>query len=290
MEFDVAVIGCGPAGIQAAIHAARKKVSVVIIGKTQNSAMMGTRIENYFGMPGEVNGELILKNGMSQIKIFGCTILEKNIIAASNVGSMFSLTTEDDEEIMAKSVIIATGISRKGLNIPGEKALFGKGVSYCAVCDCGFYRGKTVVIIGDETEAAVSAELMTRYASKVYWIFGTLAASQNVILKAENAGVEMINSAVQSIIGSEKVESITLEDGRSIQTDGVFIELGAKSSADIAMDLDVIPQTDDSIRVNEKGETDIPGVFACGDVTGKPWQVAKAVGQGCVAGLSAADE
>ena len=129
MEFDVAVIGCGPAGIQAAIHAVRKKVSVVIIGKTQNSAMMGTHIENYFGMPGEVNGELMLKNGMSQIKIFGCTVLEKNIIAASNVGNMFSLTTEDDEEITVKSVVIATGISRKGLNVPGEKALFGKGTA-----------------------------------------------------------------------------------------------------------------------------------------------------------------
>ena len=289
MNFDVAIIGSGPAGIQAAIHAARKKVSVVLIGKVENSAMAGAHIENYFGIPGEVNGDLILKNGMSQIKIFGCTVMEKNIIAASNVGNEFSLTTEDDEEIIAKSVIIATGISRKSLNIPGEKTLYGKGVSYCAVCDCGFYKGKTVVIVGDETEAAVSAELMTRYASKVYWVFSTLTASRNVITKAENAGVEMINSVVRNITGSEKVESITLEDGRIITTDGVFIELGAKSSADIAMDLDVIPQADDSIRVDSQCATDIPGVFACGDVTGKPWQVAKAVGQGCTAGLSAAD-
>lgn len=289
MDVDVAIIGAGPAGIQAAIHAARRKVSVVVIGKPQNSAMAGARIENYFGVPGSVNGDLILKNGVSQAKIFGCTFLEKNIIAASNMADKFSLTTEDDEEILAKSVIIATGISRKGLNVPGEKTLFGKGVSYCAVCDCGFYRGKTVVIVGDETEAAVSAELMTRYASKVYWIYRTIAASQNVVTKAANAGVEMINSDITSIIGSDKVESVTLEDGTSIQTDGVFIELGAKSSADIAMDLDVIPQMDDSIRVNDRCETDVPGVFACGDVTGKPWQVARAVGQGCIAGTSAAE-
>ena len=96
MDADVVIIGAGPAGIQAAIHAARKKVSVVLIGKTQNSAMMGTHIENYFGMPGEVNGELILKNGMSQVKIFGRTVLEKNLVSASNVGSTFTLTTEDD--------------------------------------------------------------------------------------------------------------------------------------------------------------------------------------------------
>lgn len=289
MQVDVAIIGSGPAGVQAAIHAARRKVSVVLIGKPQNSAMVGSRIENYFGVPGAVNGDMILKNGLTQAKIFGCQVLEKNITAASNSGERFSLVTEDDEEIDAGTVIIATGISRKSLGVPGEKDLFGKGVSYCAVCDCGFYRGKTVVIVGDETEAAVSAELMTRYASKVYWVFKTISASQNVVNKAQNAGVEMINSGIQAIIGSDKVESVVLENGNTISTDGVFIELGAKSSVDIAMDLDVIPQLDDSISVNSKCETEVKGVFACGDVTGKPWQVAKAVGEGCVAGTSAAD-
>ena len=105
MECDVAVIGSGPAGIQAAIHAARRKVSVVVIGKPQNSAMAGARIENYFGIPGAMNGDMILKNGVGQAKIFGCTVMEKNIIAASNVGEKFSLTTEDDEEIIAKAVV-----------------------------------------------------------------------------------------------------------------------------------------------------------------------------------------
>lgn len=289
MDVDVAIIGSGPAGIQAAIHAARRKVSVVLIGKPQNSGMAGARIENYFGIPGAVNGDMILKNGLSQAKIFGCKVLEKNIIAASNVADRFSLTTEDDEEIVAKAVIIATGISRKSLNVPGEKALYGKGVSYCAVCDCGFYRGKTVVIIGDESEAAVSAEIMTKYASKVYWVYRVLDASANVVNKAQNAGVEMINSDIKSIVGNEHVESIILEDGRTIATDGVFIELGAKSSADLATDLDVIPTMDDLVRVNDRCETDVKGVFACGDITGKPWQVAKAVGEGCVAGTSAAE-
>lgn len=289
MRFDVAIIGCGPAGIQAAIHAARKKVSVVVIGKPQDSAMHGARIENYFGIPGAVNGEMILKNGMSQAKVFGCTFLEKNIISVSNTGTTFSLTTEDDEEIESSAVVIATGISRKTLNVPGEKVLFGKGVSYCAVCDCGFYRGRTVAIVGDETEAGVSAEMMTRYASKVYWIHKAISASRNIILKAENAGVEMICSSIESIVGMDRVESILLEGGRSIPVDGVFIELGAKSSADIATDLDVIPRMDDTIEVNIRCETDVKGVFACGDVTGKPWQVAKAVGEGCIAGISAAD-
>lgn len=289
MRFDVAIIGCGPAGIQAAIHAARKKVSVVVVGRPRDSAMHDARIENYLGIPGAVNGSKILENGMTQARIFGCTFMEKNITSVSNEGSGFSITTEDDETIESSAVIIATGISRRTLNIPGEKALFGKGVSYCAVCDCGFYRGKTVAVVGDDTEAGVSAELMTRYASKVYWIHKAIAASRNIILKAESAGVEMIGAEIRSITGTDRVESISLEGGRVIPVDGVFIELGAKSSADIATDLDVIPQMDDTIKVGRGCETDVEGVFACGDVTGKPWQVAKAVGEGCTAGISAAD-
>ncbi len=289
MDCDVAIIGCGPAGIQAAIHAARRKISVILIGKIPNSAMAGTRIENYFGVPGAMNGDMILKNGLSQAKVFGCKVLEKNITTASNNGDAFTLCTEDDEEINAKAVILATGISRKKLNVPGEKEFYGNGVSYCAVCDCNFYKGRPVVVVGDETEAARGAEVMSRYASKVYWVHATINASPHIVQKAEEAGVEMINSRISTINGTSKVESVTLDGGRVLPVEGVFIELGARSAADLATDLDVIPRMDDTIPVNERCETDVPGVFACGDVTGKPWQVAKAVGEGCIAGTSAAD-
>ena len=287
-QIDVLIIGAGPAGIQAAIHAARKKVSVLLVGKISNSAMSGTHIENYFGLSGTSDGNELLKKGMEQAKSFGCQILDENIISSSHEGNIFKLVTENDETIEAKAVIIATGISRKKLGVPGEKELFGKGVSYCASCDCNFYKGKTVVIVGDETEAAVSAELMTRYASKVYWVIGNVSASENVVTKAKDAGVEMVSGKVESINGDARVTGVTVS-GKEIPTDGVFIELGAKSAADLAMDMDVMPEMDDSIKVKDDCSTEVPGVFACGDVTGKPWQVAKAVGQGAVAGISAAD-
>ena len=288
LQTDVLIIGAGPAGLQAAIHAARKKVSVLLVGKQANSAMSGTHIENYFGLSGTVDGNDILSVGSEQARSFGCRIMEENIISSSRDGNVFRLVTENDETIEAKAVIIATGISRKKLGVPGEKELFGKGVSYCASCDCNFYKGKTVMIVGDETEAAVSAELMTRYASKVYWIVGRIAASENVVNKAKDAGVEIIEGKVETINGDAKVTSATVS-GREIATDGVFIELGAKSAADLAMDMDVMPEMDDTIKVKEDCSTEVPGVFACGDVTGRPWQVAKAVGQGAVAGMAAAD-
>jgi thioredoxin reductase (NADPH) len=175
------------------------------------------------------------------------------------------------------------------LGVPGEKELFGKGVSYCAICDCNFYRGKVAAIVGDETEAAVSAAMMTKYASKTYWVSANVKASSVAKEKAIAAGAILLETTIEKIQGENRVSSMVLGDGSVVDVDGVFIELGAKSSADLAMDLGVMPEMDDSIKVNRQCGTEVPGVFACGDVTGKPWQVAKAVGEGCIAGISAAD-
>lgn len=287
MKADIAIIGSGPAGIQAAIHAARAKASVVVLGKGSNSALEGTCIENYFGL-GECDGTAMLKKGIEQAKSFGAQFVSGNVISAKKQNDVFVLVTENDETIESKAVIFATGVSRKKLNVPGEKELFGKGVSYCASCDCNFYKGRKVLIVGDDTEAAVSAELMTKYASKTYWITDRTIASDAVVEKARTSGAEIIKGTLNEISGNGKVESVTLSDGKKIDVDGVFIELGAKSSADLAMDLDVMPEMDDSIKVDNECSTTVKGVFACGDITGKPWQLAKAVGQGCTAGVNAA--
>ena len=289
MEADVLIIGSGPAGIQAAIHAARKKVSVVMTGRVSNSALNGTHIENYFGVGGVADGTELLRTGMEQARSFGCTVLEENVTAAERDGPLFRITTENDTVITSKTVIIATGMTRNKLNVKGEKELFGKGVSYCASCDCNFYKGRKAVITGGDTEAAVSAELMTRYASEVHWVFPEFTASQNIIGKAEAAGVDIVKDSIVSIEGDGKVEKVILSSGREIPTDGVFIELGAKSAADLAMDMDVMPEMDDTIKVGPDCSTEVKGVFACGDITGAPKQLAKAIGQGCIAGAAAAD-
>ena len=287
MDADVVIIGSGPAGVQAAIHASRRKVSVLVAGKAAASAAAGTEMDNYFGT-GRVSGDALIAEGMRQAESTGAVFLGQNVISASRDGDAFRLGLEDGTVVTARSVIIATGISRKKLGIPGEKELFGKGVSYCAVCDCNFYRGRRAVIVGNESEAAVSAEMMTGYASETSWVAWDVQANPALVAKAEAAGVRMYGSKPKAILGEGKVESLELEDGTLIPTDGVFIELGARSSADLAMDLDVMPEMDDTIKVDCDCATGVPGVYACGDVTGRPWQVAKAVGQGCVAGTNAA--
>lgn len=289
MNADVVIIGAGPAGIQAAIHASRKKVSVVMFGRIDGSAMHGTHVENYFGFIGMTEGDDMLEAGLEQAKSFGCIHRNCNVTSTEKIDGGFRISDEEGETVDCKAVVIATGISRAKLNVPGEKELFGKGVSYCASCDCNFYKGRIVTIVGDDTEAAISAELMTRYASKTYWVHGALKASERLVQKAKDAGVESMEDSIASIDGDGKVQTVTLSSGRVIQTDGVFIELGAKSAVDLAMDMDVMPEMDDTLKVGRDCSTGVRGVFACGDVTGKPWQVAKAVGEGAVAGIFAAN-
>ncbi len=288
MEADVLVIGCGPAGVQAAIHSSRKKASTVVVGKPSNSAVSGTDIDNYFGT-GEVSGDSMLANGIAQARSTGAVFIDENVVSASASDGRFVFGLEGGETVTASAVVIATGISREKLGIPGESELLGKGVSYCAICDCNFYRGRRVVIVGNESEAAVSAHLMTSYASEVSWVAWEPSVSGNLVDRAVGAGVARFGSRPVAIEGDGRVERLVLEDGTTIPADGVFIELGARSSVDIAMDLDIMPEMDDTIKVDGRCMTSVPGVFACGDVTGKPWQVAKAVGQGCVAGMQAAD-
>ncbi len=289
MNVDLLVIGMGPAGLQAAIHAARKKVTTLVVGKESGSALYGAHIENYFGVSGPMDGEKMLKVGMDQARSSGASIIRANAVSAEVHDGRFSITLESGEVVDAESVILATGISRKKLGVPGEKELFGKGVSYCAVCDCNFYKGVPVMVIGDESEAAISAEFMTKYASEVYWSLKNPDVNESLMSRVATAGVKVLNVRPLSIEGTDKVTSVIMEDGSTIQVNGVFIELGARSSIDLAMDMGVMPEVDDTLKVSYNCMTSVPGVFACGDVTGKPWQVAKAVGQGAVAGLSVAD-
>lgn len=289
-SFDVAVIGAGPAGLQAAIHSARRRASTIVIGRPSSSAMHGIKLENLVGLPGASSGTEFLENGIEQAKAFGAEFAEMNILSAVSSEGGFGITAENGEKLIASAVVVATGVSRNRLGILGEREFSeGRGVSYCASCDCNFYRGRTVAVVGGQSEAAVSADLMTKYAARTYWIAESFDADASLVTKAEAAGAERIPAKIAEIRGGESVTSILLEGGREIKVDGVFVELGGRSSVDILMDLGVMPEIDDTVKVDRSYATAVPGVFACGDITGKPWQVAKAIGEGAVAGMSAAE-
>ncbi len=287
MEFDVAVIGAGPAGLQAALHAARKKVKVCVLGKVQNSALLKAEIENYFGT-GPKSGREMLEITAKAAAGFGAVLMEEDLLNIEMEGEAFKLKTESLKEFTAKAVVLAPGISRKKLNVEGEKEYHGLGVSYCATCDCNFFKKKTVAVLGDASMAASAALLLREYASKVYWVAKEFKASPELMDKVKGTDIEMVQAWPTKIHGDQVVRGMLLDNGRDLVLDGVFIELGAKGVADLAMEVNIFPDENGYIAVDRHCATDTPGVFACGDVTGLPWQLAKAVGEGCVAGLSAA--
>jgi thioredoxin reductase (NADPH) len=287
MDADVAIIGLGPAGLQAAIHAARKKVKVVALGKSESSALNKAEVVNFFGILSMAGPEL-LRIGREQAKNFGATIVEEDVMKVVKDGDEFKIITETDLEIRAKAVVLAMGASRAKLNVPGEASLVGRGVSYCASCDAGFFRGRTVAVIGEESEAAESAILLTEYAAKVIWVHRELKVSPNMLQKAAAAKVEMVPGDPTKIEGEASVTGLELKDGRRLDVQGVFITLGAKGSMELALELGLLPDPSGRIRVDENCRTDMEMVYACGDVTGSPWQLARAVGQGAIAGDNAA--
>ncbi len=288
MQADVTIVGCGPAGLQAAIHSSRKKARTIVVGHPEKSAIYGHEVENYFGIR-LINGDELVDTGVNQAEEFGVEVLREDVVKLEKMETGFRLLTDHDTEVMTKTLILASGISRAKLGVEGEKDFYGRGVSYCAQCDCNFFKGKTVAVVGDESEAAFSALLMENYASKVYWITGDLQAAKPLLDRVDKSGIELIHPGkVKRIFGEQIVTGLELENGTQIELNGVFIELGAKSSMELALDIDIISDPSGMIKVDSECMTEVEGVFACGDVTGQPWQLAKAVGEGCIAGINAA--
>jgi thioredoxin reductase (NADPH) len=159
-KIDVVILGAGPAGLQAAIHAARRRVSVALLGKPAKSSLFHAHVENFCCIF-KLEGQEMLELGRRQAEQFGARFREEDVMKISQEGPLFNLTTESGAILQCKSLIIATGSIRKQLGVPGEKALLGKGVSYCVECDGNFFRGQDVAVVGSES-AAVGGALTMR--------------------------------------------------------------------------------------------------------------------------------
>lgn len=288
--YDVVIVGAGPAGLQAAIHAARKKVSVLVLGKEQKSSLFRAHVENMVSLF-SVTGKSMLETGRRQAENFGSRFMESDILKIAVNNNQFVLDTESGSQLTCKALILATGTARNTLRVKGEKELVGKGVSYCVDCDGNFYRGEDVAVVGSESAAADGALTLAEIAGTVHLICDDLKVSQMLLDKLDNSQVVVHRGTkISEIAGEDQVNALVLDDGTCLSATGVFIELGAKGLMELATSLGVA--LDDEMRFiqTDKGQrTSVPGIFAAGDICGPPWQVAKAVGEGCVAGLNAAD-
>jgi thioredoxin reductase (NADPH) len=288
--YDVVIVGAGPAGLQAAIHASRKKVSVIVMGKEHKSSLFRAHVENMCCLF-NATGQTLLETGRRQAENFGSRFLDADILKITPEGDRFSLDTDCGTKLTCKALIIATGTARNTLRVKGEKELVGKGVSYCVDCDGNFYRDEEVAVVGGESAAADGALTLAEIAGTVHLICDDLKVSDVLLEKLENSRVVVHRGArIKEIAGTEQVDSLVLDDGTTLSTTGVFIELGAKGLMELATSLGVALDDDMRFIRTDKGQrTSVPGIFAAGDICGPPWQVAKAVGEGCVAGLNAAD-
>lgn len=225
----------------------------------------------------EISGKELYKIGIEQAKRIGVEIIEDEVVQISNEKN-FKVTTIN-AEYDATNVILATGINRKESTIKGIKEYEGRGISYCAVCDAFFFRGKDVAVIGDGNYAVHEAEILKPIAKSVRIITNGKRMVQN-----RNIDVETIKDSVKEVKGKDILEEIEFANGKTIKIDGVFVAEGIATSTDLAKKIGALVEGN-NIKINENMETSVRGLYACGDCTGGILQISKAVYEGAKAGL-----
>lgn len=275
--YDVTIIGAGPAGISASLYAKRANLNVLVLYYGDSNLEKATKIDNYYGFIDGISGGDLYNNGIEQAKKIGVEVRNLEVLGIDYIQDAFNIKTES-ENFETKTVILATGNKKVRPNIKGIEEFEGKGISYCAICDAFFYRNKNVAVIGNGKFAVNEAEELSHVANKV-----TILTNE---LDKPESNFEVNTNKISSINGEEKVTEIEFEDGSKMKIDGVFVALGEAGASDFAKTLGIL-QDGDIIKINDKMETNVPGIYACGNTTGGLLQVCKAVYEGAEAGLSA---
>ena len=284
--YDLVIIGGGPAGMTAALYAARANLKVAIVESD--------------GFGGQMQKTDCIENFPSYTSISGEELSEKmeNHMFAYKIDDFFDIVTHithndnynvvhlacSDEHLKAKTVLIATGAKPKALNVPGEEKFQGKGVSYCALCDATFFKDKEILVVGGGDSAFEEALYLTNYASKVTIVhrrdeFRAQSYLQDKV-KANPKIDFILSDEIASIDGNTHVESVTLKSGKTVKTDGLFIYVGQNPQTNFVSDLN-ITTPDGWIAVNDNFQTEIPSIFAAGDCIDKDIrQIVTATGDG----------
>ena len=274
--YDVIVLGKGPAGIQAALYIKRASLNVLVIGKDGGALAKTDKIGNYYGFT-QISGPELLEQGYKHAKSLGIELIEEEVTGLS-FGLEYTVTTTQNT-YLSKAVIIATGSPRATVKIPNLKELEGKGVSYCAICDAFFYRKKIVGVLGHGDYAAQEAHELVNVADEVIVFTNGLEPTGQF-----DSRVKFIKNRIKNLVGRDRLQAVTLDNDSTIEINGLFIALGSASATDLALKIGALVENN-KIIVDEKKQTNVPGLFAAGDCTPGVMQIAKAVGDGCVAGL-----
>lgn len=291
-NYDLIIVGAGPGALTAGIYAGRYQLKTLIIGQI-TGGMTGTahKVCNFPSYE-EIGGMELMMKMINQIKKLEIEIKQETVLEIKK-GKEFEIIT-DSKRYKTKKIILATGSERRKLGLENEEEFIGKGISYCATCDSGFYKDKNVGVVGGSDSALTAALLLAKYAKKVYIIyrkdkFERAEPAWIKEVRKEKKIVSLLNSEVTKIVGKEKLTGVKIKEGekeKSLELDGLFIEIGSvpntKISEQLKLNLDK-----GHIRVDKNQKTNISGVFAAGDITDNPLkQAITACAEGAVATYS----
>lgn len=274
---DVIIIGKGPAGISAALYAVRGGASVSVIAKDGGALTKADLIQNYYGFENGINAKQLIQNGITQAENLGVKFFENEVVGIEFAQHGYLVKTLTDTK-QADVVIIACGTSRNIPPIENIDRFEGKGVSYCAICDGFFYRGKRVAVIGNGG-----------YALSEYHVLKNIIQDVTIYtngLKAEFDEIKADERKIKAFEGEDIIKNIVFEDGSSIPVDGVFIACGSAGAFELSKKVG-LAISQNKIVTDEKQATNIPGIFAAGDCVSGLQQIAKAVCDGMIAGTEA---
>ena len=278
--YDVIIIGAGPAGISASLYTRRANLKTLVLYSDKSSLEKTDKIENYYGFEDGIDGKELYFSGIKQTEKIGTDVKKEEVVNIVNEDKKFSITTSKNKYV-SKVVILATGNKKNKPQIDGIDRLEGKGISYCAICDGFFYKNKSVAVLGNSKYALSEVNDLINVVKDI-----TVLTNGKDKPEIRDDRIKLETKKIKEIEGKEKVEKIKFEDGSKMNIDGIFIAEGVAGSTEFAKKMGAFIKQN-KIVVNENMETNINGLYACGDCTGGILQISKAVYEGTVAGLQA---
>lgn len=298
MKKSLAIIGAGPSALAAAIYTTREDIPTVLYekGVVGGLAAITDKVENYPGFPSGVEGMMLANQFQSQAERFGADIEFGEVSSVKKLNNAIEIIV-DNKPILADAVLIATGSRYKKTGMPGEDDFYGKGVHYCATCDGAFYRDKKIAVIGGGNSAIQEAIFLTRFASHIDLLVRSKIRASDVLQKELKKYIDEgkitvhLKTTPQKILSLEgKINGIEInqeDDIKQLEVEGVFVFIGLNPNTGFLQGSGIELDEQGLIKTNSRLETNIPGIFASGDVrSGATMQIASAVGEGASAALS----
>ena len=274
----VIIIGAGPAGVSAALYTVRAGIETLVLSNGGGALKKAERIENYYGFPQPVSGEELMTRGIEGARRLGVSFQEEEVVGIGFEDSLVVSTTAGRHA--ADAVLLATGTSRLAPPIPGLKDFEGRGVSYCAVCDAFFYRGRDAAVLGSGEYALHEARELEAVARSV-----TILTNGQTPSAAFPEHFRMVTGEIAAVEGGGMLGGVRLKDGTLVQADGLFVAVGVAGSVALAKKIGALTEGT-AISVDENMATNVPGLYAAGDCTGGLLQISKAVYEGAKAGIA----